>query len=660
MTTESERAGNSDPAAFPRLRERLQAPECYHYADYEAVVVGAGHAGCEAAAALSRLGHRCLLLGMNLDALANLPCNPNIGGTAKGQLVREIDAMGGLMGEAADAACIQFRMLNRSKGPAVLSPRAQVDRRRYMSLMKSRIEALPGVDLRQEEIVRLLFDEEGKIAGVESRFGAVFTCRCLILATGTYLDSRVIIGQSSFRSGPDNLFPARGLSDALRKAGVGLQRFKTGTPVRINLRGVDTARLERQDADPGRQTFSFLAEDAEELPRLAQRPCYLTWTTEATHALIRANLDRSPLFSGIIEGVGPRYCPSIEDKVVRFADKDRHQIFIEPVSEDGAEMYLSGLSTSMPADVQAAMLRTIPGLEKAHIQRNAYAIEYDCLRQGELRRSLELRALPGVFCAGQINGSSGYEEAAAQGLMAGLNAARKLEGKAPAVLDRSQAYIGVLIDDLVNKGTREPYRMMTSRAEYRLLLRQDNADLRLTPIARSWGLVSDTRWALFQAKKTAVEAELARLRRSRVQPSAASSAFLEALGSRPLSGGASLADLLRRPQLNYAKLRSLDPERPACPYSVLNEVEITLKYEGYIELENERIARYRNLEARPIPETFDYGAVQGLRREAREKLACIRPETLGQAQHISGVSPADIAVLMVRLESLRRRGEERA
>lgn len=642
------------------FEEALKRPDCYPAGEYDLAVVGAGHAGCEAAAAATRLGCRCILFAMNLDSVANMPCNPSIGGTAKGQLVREIDAMGGLMGEIADEATLQFRMLNRSKGPAVLSPRAQIDRRKYAGLMKDRLEGMAGLDLRQDEVVELLGDGAGEVCGLRTRFGALYRCRRLILCTGTYLRSRIIIGRQTLEAGPDNLFAANELSRSLTALGIPLQRFKTGTPVRVNLRGVDIARLAEQPGEPEAQPFSFLHEDEAAYLDRPQRPCYLAWTNARTHAIIAANLDRSPLFSGLIEGVGPRYCPSIEDKIVRFADKERHQVFVEPTGENSCEMYLQGLSTSLPQDVQIALLRSIAGLEEVKVQRSAYAIEYDCLEPTALSASLQIKGFASLYAAGQINGSSGYEEAAAQGLIAGINAARSLKGLDALILERAQAYIGVLIDDLVTKGTKEPYRLMTSRAEYRLLLRQDNADLRLTPLARRLGLIDDARWARFTAKRAAVEAELARLRACRVRPDAESRRVLSALGCEPLQGGTSMADLLRRPQLNYENLAALDPERPALPPAVRYEVNVQLKYEGYIRIEEQRIARQSQLETRRIPRDFDYMELRGLRLEAREKLSRYQPRTLGQAGRISGISPADLSVLMIALEKMNRtraRGE---
>lgn len=632
------------------IAEALADAEQYEAGSYDVAVVGAGHAGCEAAAAATRLGCKTILFGMNLDQLANMPCNPNIGGTAKGQLVKEIDALGGLMGQIADEATLQFRMLNRSKGPAVLSPRAQIDRRKYAALMKDTLEGLAGLDLRQDEVVELLTDEQGHLAGLRTRFGGIYKSKRIVLTTGTYLRSRIIIGKTTFASGPDNLFPATELSNSLLAYGIALQRFKTGTPVRVNLRSIDTTVLEVQNGEEDALPFSFMNEDSDSYLNRPQLPCYLTWTNAQTHRIIEQNLDRSPLFSGIIEGVGARYCPSIEDKVVRFADKDRHQVFIEPMGEHSYEMYLQGLSTSMPQDVQLSVLHSIKGLEAAKIQRTAYAIEYDCLEPTELSASLQLKQVGGLFAAGQINGTSGYEEAAAQGLIAGINAVRSLQGQSALVLGRDQAYIGVLIDDLVTKGTLEPYRMMTSRAEFRLLLRQDNADLRLTPIGRELGLIDDERWLKFTGKRQAISSELQRLRETRVGISEASSALLESFGTSPLQGGVSLAELIRRPQLDYDKLAALDPDRPSLSAAVRYEVNVELKYEGYIQLDLQRIAKQAQLEKRLIPADFDYTALNGLRNEAKEKLRRYQPASVGQAGRISGISPADISVLLIYLQ----------
>lgn len=635
----------------------------YDAGSYEVIVIGAGHAGSEAALASARLGRSTLLLSMNLDAVANLPCNPSIGGTAKGQLVREIDALGGEMGRIADLSMIQFRMLNASKGPAVLSPRAQIDRRRYQILMKQVLEQQERLHLRQGEAIHLISEPDPaaaghfRVVGVQLKTQAIFLAPAVIVATGTYLESKVIMGECQYASGPDNHFPAVGLSDSLRELDLPLQRFKTGTPVRINRRTARLDTLDVQEGDAVIVPFSFEHEAASlSLPR--QVPCYLTWTTAETRRLVEQNLDRSPLFSGAIDGVGPRYCPSIEDKFVKFPDKARHQIFIEPTGLESEELYVQGLSSSMPEDVQKAMLASLPGMADAQIMRSAYAIEYDCLDPTSLRLSLETRQVRGLFCAGQINGSSGYEEAAAQGLIAGINAVRGLSGQDPLILDRSQAYIGVLIDDLVTKGTMEPYRLMTSRAEFRLLLRQDNADSRLTPVGHSIGLISEDRWQRFTDKQNRIDAEVQRCREVRVKPSDTVRRWLADRNSAPISQGVSLADLLRRPELSYAALGALDPQRPALRPEEQFSVEVQLKYEGYIQLEHQRLRRHARHDQRGLPPDLPYLEISGLRLEARQKLDRLRPATLGQASRISGVSPADISVLMVYLQAEERRRNE--
>ena len=647
------------------IEQALKQPGAYLADAYDVAVIGAGHAGCEAALAAARLGCQTILFAINLDSVGNMPCNPNIGGTAKGQLVREIDALGGEMGRAADQAMIQFRMLNQSRGPAVLSPRAQIDRRKYQAIMKQTLERTDNLDLRQSEVVEILVAPAAdlslenpapalpRVAAVMTRTGAIYPCQKAILTTGTYLDGKIIIGSCQYSGGPDGMFPAIGLSDSLRNLGLDLLRFKTGTPVRLNFRSIDFSQTERQDGDEQVIPFSYEHEDDPAFTQIEQQPCYLTWTTAETRSAVEANLHRSPLFSGEIEGVGPRYCPSIEDKFVKFKDKERHQVFIEPMGRDTYEMYLQGMSSSMPEDVQVRMMRSLPGLAGAKIMRSAYAIEYDCLDPTGLRLTLETKAVHGLYSAGQVNGTSGYEEAAAQGLVAGINAVRALQGLSPVVIDRSQAYIGVLIDDLVTKGTSEPYRMMTARAEYRLVLRQDNADRRLTPLGRELGLVPEARYSRYLAKQARIAAENERFRKTRVAPGDAVNRLLEQLGSTPLKPGAgtSLADLLRRPEIHYADLAAIDPGRPPLSAAECFAVEVDLKYEGHIRLEQERIDRFLRLEQRELPDSIDYAAISGLRIEARQKLTRLRPASLGQASRISGVSPADIAVLLVYLDS---------
>lgn len=618
----------------------------YHMGNYEVAVIGAGHAGIEAALAAARLGAQTAIFTMSLDAIGNMPCNPSIGGTAKGHLVREIDALGGEMGKAADATFLQSRMLNRGKGPAVHSLRVQSDRDEYHKEMKRRLEQQRGLDVIQAEVVDIRIDENGAVKEIVTKLGAVYTVQTAIICSGTFLHGRIYVGDVSYESGPDGLHAAVGLSEALEQLGIHLRRFKTGTPARVHRDSIDYSKLEVQAGDEPIIPFSF------ETPREGlhnQVVCHIAYTNEKTHEIIRQNIHRSPLYGGMIEGVGPRYCPSIEDKVMRFADKPRHQSFVEPVGINTEEMYLQGLSSSLPEDVQVQLYRSIEGFEQIKIMRNAYAIEYDCVDPLDLKASLEFLKVDGLYGAGQFNGTSGYEEAAAQGLIAGINAARKVQGKEPLILDRASSYIGTLIDDLVTKGCSDPYRMMTSRSEYRLLLRQDNADQRLTPIGYEIGLISEERWQRYLHKQEQISKERARIEKLTFGPSEAMNRMLEERGTAPMETGAHAADLIRRPQITYQDLAPFDLERPELPDEVTEQVEIQIKYEGYIQKQLIQVEQMRRLESRKLPETMDYTQVRGLRLEAIEKLQRVRPHSIGQASRISGVSPADISVLLIYL-----------
>lgn len=620
----------------------------YFAGEYDVAVIGAGHAGCEAGLAAARLGMKTLIFSISLEAVANMPCNPHIGGSSKGHLVREIDCLGGEMGKNIDKTMIQIKMLNTSKGPAVHSLRAQADRKRYQMEMKHTLERQENLELKQAEITKINV-KDGKVESIETAVGAIYKVKAVIVSTGTYLKGKIFIGEFSQESGPDGVFPANKLSECLKELGVKIVRFKTGTPARINRKSIDFSKMEVQKGDENIVPFSL----DDKVKKFEQQDCYLTYTNEETHKIIRENLQRSPLYAGKIEGTGPRYCPSIEDKVVRFADKPRHQIFIEPIGLDTDEMYAQGMSSSLPEDVQIAMYRTIPGLENCEFTRSAYAIEYDCIDPSQLKLSLEYKNIRGLFFAGQTNGSSGYEEAACQGLMAGINASQEIKGEEPLILDRTQGYIGVLIDDLVTKGTNEPYRMMTSRAEYRLLLRQDNADLRLTEIGHEIGLITDERYNRFLTKKSNIEKEIERLKNTVVKPTEDVNKFLRLHGTTEITNGYKMSELLKRTEIKYSDLAEIDKNRPELDEAEKEEVEIQLKYEGYIKMEEEQVEKFKKLEKKRLPDNIDYFSIKGLCLEARQKLDKIKPNSIGQASRISGVSPADINVLLIYLQMNR-------